>query len=287
MVGERGYVNLIKRVLEEGVEVPDRTGVGSLAVFDEKLEYYPAKEFPFSTIRPAPLRLAFGEFWFYLRGHTQTKMLEEKGVNFWRGNTSREFLDKRGLGHLPEGDMGKAYGYQLRNYNDKLDQLVEVYEELSGNPYSRRLYTTFWNPTQSDDMALTPCWHSHQWVVLPDGLGNDVLNLKLLNRSLDTIFGAQFAVQQYALYQICMAKLLGMKVGKLSCDLTQVHIYNNQIDYAEEILSREFGQGGVVTVKKELNTLEDLLNLQWEDIEEVGLEVNRTPFKTPRPPMAV
>ena len=300
--GEEGYISLLSDVLALGVDIPDRTGVGTKALFDGKLLFEPGVEFPFSTVRPMPLRLAFHEFWFFLNGETQTKKLEEKGVNFWRGNTSKEFLESRELGHLPEGDMGKAYGFQWRNFGGELynysdgsrileggvDQLEEIFEALCNNPYSRRFYTTFWNPLQSSDMALTPCWHSHQFVVLPNRhTGKDVLHLKLINRSLDTLFGAMFAVQQYALYQTAMAQLLGMEVGTLSCDLTHIHLYDNQLAYTEELLTRDLGTPGTVKINKELNGLWDLLTLTWDDIEEVGLEVNRTPFVTPRPDMAV
>jgi thymidylate synthase len=227
--------------------------------------------------------------------------LEDKGINFWKGNTSREFLDARGLVNLPEGDMGKGYGFQFRNFggisancpNGKQisygghDQLYEVFAELFTNPYSRRLYTTFWNPSQSHEMALTPCWHSHRWVVLPDGEGRNVLNLKLINGSLDSVFGLSFAVQQYALYQVAMANLLGMKVGKLACDLSHVHIYKNQMEYAEELVRRELGKAGEVSILKPLHCLSDLVTMQWSDVEVEGLEVNSKPFSTPRPPMAV
>jgi thymidylate synthase len=243
--------------------------------------------------------MAFEEFWFFLNGKTQTKELEEKGINFWKGNTSKEFLSKRGLGHLDEGDLGVAYGSQLRAYGQSTifgvegkDQLVDTYETLKNDKYSRRVYNTMWNPNESHLMALTPCWHSHQFVVLPDEDGNDVLHLKLFSRSADTVFGAMYAIQQYRLYQMCMAKLLGFNVGKLSCDLTQIHIYLNQIEYAEEILTRSFGFDvdaydiNRISIDKDLNTLDDLLTLQWSDFGINHPTVNKEPFVTPRPPMA-
>lgn len=300
---ESGYIGLIQDVLRNGVNVPDRTGVGCKAVFDRKLVFDVDAQFPFSTIRPAPLRMAFEEFWMFLRGETNTKQLEAKGINFWRGNTSREFLDKRGLNYIHDGDMGKAYGFQFRHFggfknwfNDDaqtatwgggVDQLAALFNDLRNDPYSRRHLVTFWNPMQSHEMALTPCWHSHQYVVLPDGNGNDVLHLKMLNRSLDSVFGCMFAVQQYALYQKAVAEVFGFKVGTLSCDLTHVHIYENQIEYAEELITRKLGKGGVVEFAKELECLEDVLGLRWEDIIVRNLEVNKEPFTTERPPMAV
>jgi len=281
---ELGYLDLIKHTIQHGVDISDRTGVGCRAIFDAKVVF---DEFPLSTVRPAGLKLAFEEMWMFLRGSTQTKELEEKGINFWKGNTSREFLDHRGLNHLEEGDMGKAYGYQFRNASGKVDQLRGVYESLRNDRYGRRHYVTLWNPAESDEMALTPCWHSHQFVVLPDGSGKDVLHLKLLNRSLDSVYGFTYAVQQYRLYQECMAKLLGFEVGNLSCDLTHVHIYSNQLDFSLELSERDLGTQGKVTINKELNILDDMISLMWDDIDITGLEVNRKPFTSNRPPMAV
>lgn len=299
---EVGAIELTKHVIESGVDIPSRTGIPCRAIFDAKIVYDTDTHFPFSTIRVAGARLAFEEFWFFLRGKTQTKELEAKGVNFWKGNSTREFLDSRGLQDLPEGDIGKAYGAQLRNFgqststtvvdygivkSNSVDQLQVAYDTLKKDPYSRRVYSTLWNPNELHLMALTPCHHSHQFVVLPDGDGNNVLHLKLLNRSLDIVFGLSYAVQNYALYQLAMAKLLGMKVGKLSVDLTHVHIYENQIEYAKELVEREFGCNGTLAITKELNTLEDLLALEWSDFSTEGLVVNTQPFVTPRPPMAV
>lgn len=284
---EQGYIELLKDVLLNGVETKDRTGIGCIKVFDRKLVWNVGKQFPFSTFRPAPLRMAFEEFWMFMRGETQTKYLEDKGIYFWKGNTSREFLDKRGLTNLPEGDMGKAYGSQWRRYSDVLDQLDVTYNTLKNDPYSRRIYTTFWNPVQSNEMALTPCWHSHQFVVMPEKDGTMTLNLKLMSRSLDLAFGESFARQQYALYLICMSKLLNMNVGTLSCDLTDVHIYLNQIDFVKEMVQRELGVAGTLKINTELNVLDDMISMKWEDIEIDGLVVNKAPFVTERPPMAV
>ena len=284
---EEGYVELLRDILENGVEIPDRTGVGSIAVFDRKIVYNVGKQFPFPTIRDCPLRLAFEEMQMFLNGETQTKVLEKKGINFWKGNTSRGFLDARNLEHLHEGDMGKAYGAQWRGFGpQQFDQFAEIMRLLVTDKYSRRMLTTLWNPAESHMMALTPCWFQHQFVVLPSKNG-DVLHMKLSNRSLDAVFGERFATQQYAFYLTAVAKMLGMKVGDLSCDLTHVHIYNNQIEYAKELVTRDLGKQGTLKINKDLKRPDDILALTWEDIEIVGLEVNKTPFKTPRPAMAV
>lgn len=286
--GEKGYIDMIRYTLNHGVGVPDRTGVGCIKTFNHQVIYDMGNgEFPSSTIRPAPLRMAFEEFWFFMRGETNTKKLEDKKVHFWNGNTTREFLDNRGLADEPEGSMGKAYGYQWRKYNDSHDQLKEVVDTLLDDPFSRRLYTTFWNPSQSHEMALTPCWHSHLFNVYPNEDGELVLNMKVYNRSLDSVFGYSFAVQQYALYMMCIAELTHMKLGQIVFDLADVHIYENQIYYANELIGREFGEHGMVIVEKDIVTLDDMINLEWDDITVEDQEVNRKPFSMKRPPMAV
>lgn len=286
--GEQGYIDMIKYTLDNGVEVSDRTGVGCIKTFNHQVIYDMGEgEFPFSTIRPAPLRMAFEEFWFFMSGNTNTKMLEDKGIKFWKGNTSREFLDKRGLHNEPTGSMGKAYGYQWRNFSGKYDQLPEILNTLINDVFSRRMLTTFWNPAESKDMALTPCWHSHLFNVYPNDQGELTLNMKVFNRSLDSILGYSFAVQQYALYMMCMAELSGLKLGHIVFDLSDVHIYNNQLDYAKELVQRDLGTPGHIIIEKQLNTLDDMLSLHWDDITIEGLVVNKDKFINPTPPMAV
>lgn len=290
-VGEGGYVELIKDVLAAGIPQTDRTGVGTISLFDAKV-VYPEDEFGcFSTIRPAPLRMAFEELWFFLNGKTQTKELEAKGITFWRGNTSREFLDKRGLSYLDEGDLGLAYSKQFRCFGTAsvedcnqtgVDQLQKLIDDLTNEPTSRRLMIDLWNPLEQPDMCITPCWFNFQVVVI-----GGYLHMKLRNRSLDSIFGFSYAVQQYRLLQVCLCEMFGYKLGKLSADLSHVHIYNNQIEYTKELVERDLGKQGEIVVNKELNTLEDLLTLQWDDFNVVGLNVNKKEFVTPRPEMAI
>lgn len=287
--GEKGYILLIKNILQFGEQQTDRTGVGTISIFDAKV-VYPENDFGcFSTIKPASLRMAFEELWLFLRGDTDTKKLEAKGIDFWKLNTSREFLDKRGLWYR-EGDLGAAYSKQFRDYGGSgqgdieggLDQLQNFINDLKKDPYSRRLMIDLWNPAEHKYMCLTPCWFNFQVVVM-----GEYLHLKLRNRSLDSIFGYSFAVQQYRLLQLCLCKMFGYKLGRLSADLSHVHIYNNQIEYAKELVTRDLGKQGKVIINKELKTLEDLLSLEWEDFEIQGLEVNKKPFVTERPKMSV
>jgi thymidylate synthase len=289
--GESGYIQLVSDILYKGEEQTDRTGVGTISLFDAKV-VYPEDTFAcFSTIKPAALRMSFEELWFFLRGETDTKKLEAKGIDFWKPQTSREFLDKRGLYYLPEGNLGLAYSKQFREYGAAsvedcnrtgVDQLSSLADSLRKDPYSRRLMIDLWNPLEQTDMPLTPCWFNFQVVVI-----GDYLHMKLRNRSLDAVFGYSFAVQQYRLLQLCLCKMFGYQLGRLSADLSHVHIYKNQIEYAKELCTRDLGRQGEILIHKDLNSLEDLLSLEWEDFQVIGLEVNKQPFVAPRPPMAV
>lgn len=286
--GEKGYIQLIKDILANGETQSDRTGVGTISIFDAKVVYEEDTFGCFSTIRPASLRMAFEELWFFLRGDRDTTELEAKGINFWKPHTSRRFLNSRGLYLLTEGNLGAAYSSQFReagywsDADEVVDQLANLIFELKNNPYSRRLMIDLWNPVEHKHMPLTPCWFNFQIVVI-----GDYLHMKLRNRSLDSIFGFSFAIQQYRLLQLCLCEMFDYKLGRLSADLSHVHIYNNQIEYAKELVQRDFGKQGTVVITKSLKTLDDLLSLEWDDIQTVYLEVNNRPFKTPRPDMAV
>lgn len=294
---EAGYLHLMRDVLEGGVDVPnERTGIDCRKLYNVTLEFdlKNGETFPVGTVRPTPFKQAFEEGWFFLNGRTDTKLLEEKGVMYWKGNTSREFLDSRCLYDLEEGVMGKAYGFQLRSFGGGgdsigVDQLRLVHNQLQHDPYSRRHLITYWNPQQNHLKALTECFHSHQYYVHPneDGEGEDTINLTLLSRSSDLLFGLFPNVTYYSFYLLCMANLLGKKAGKLSVFITDAHIYHNQIEYVEEVVGRSVGVPPIVTLKKNLTSLGDMLNLEWHDFNIVGLQVNKEPMKTPRPPMAV
>jgi thymidylate synthase len=185
---EAGYIELIKDVLEYGKKQTDRTGVGTISLFDAKVLYSEDSFGCFSTIKPASLRMAMEELWFFLRGETDTKKLEEKGIMFWRGNTSREFLDKRGMQWAREGSLGAAYSQQFRMYGnvvshsgrgmESIDQLRDLITTLGEDPYSRRMMIDLWNPAEHHLMCLTPCWFNFQVVVI-----GEYLHFKLRNRS--------------------------------------------------------------------------------------------------------
>lgn len=275
----KNYIDLIKKTLESGTPKDDRTGVGTITTWGDCLRWYLSDGFPILTSRKVSLRLAFEETMFFLRGDTDTKKLEEKNINIWKGNTTREFLDNRGLNHLPEGDMGKGYGYQFRNFNG-VDQLYHLIEGLKSDPNSRRHIISAWNPSQLNEMALPPC-HLYQQYQVMDGR----LNSSFMCRSTDIIYGLPYNIMSYALINIMLSKLLGLKPGELVFFGNDLHIYNNQIDIAKEQILRSTKDLPTLNINKEYNDLEGMLTLEFKDLELVGYDP--LPDFDNKPPMAV
>lgn len=292
----KNYIDLLKDVLENGIDKPDRTSVGeSRSVFGRLLRWDLADGFPIITTRKVPLRIAFEETMFFLRGHTNTKLLEEKNINIWKGNTSREFLDSRGLHYLPEGAMGKGYGYQWRYWETvnpdhpseiiKTDQISNLLTGIRKDPYGRRHVVTGWNPGQLNEMALPPCHMMHMYSVEGDFTVNQgKLNNCFVMRSNDVPYGLPFNIMSYALLNHIFAKHLNLIPGELVYMGWDVHIYKNQLDMAREQIKREPRPLPKLIIKKDLLTMHDIMNLQWSDIELIGYDPH--PDFTNKPEMA-
>lgn len=305
----KNYLDLVTNILDNGIEKGDRTGVGTRSIFGQSLRWNLKDGFPILTSRKVALRIAFEETMFFLRGETDTKKLEEKKINIWKGNTTRKFLDSRGLNHLPEGHYGKAYGFQWRNFgghymtypcgdviNDfgdmssvctdyttpvgGVDQVVNLVEGLQSDPDGRRHIITGWNPAQLSEMALPCCHIVNQYVV-----NNGRLDSSWLQRSVDTIFGLPYNIMSYAFLNIAFAKLLNLEPGELVFFGNDVHIYNNQMDMAREQITRSTIKLPELIIHKELNSLDDLLALEFSDIELIGYKAHPD-FKN-KPKMAV
>ncbi|MCY9866102.1 thymidylate synthase [Vibrio coralliirubri] len=301
--GEAGYRELMKNILEQGTTLGDRTDVGRKKLFSQKLIFDLQDGFPFHSSRSCPFSFAFKEYQAFLSGRSDIhNILSKDGINFWEGNTSREFLDNVGLKDVEVGNMCKAYGFQLRHYNGQfdvetqqavvgsgLDQIQNAFNDLKTNPLGSRHYVSMWNPVQLEEMALPPCWHSHQWLVIEQD-GEKYLNLEVTARSADLLFGTPFNTQQYAYLLLAFSQALNMKPAMLSCELVDCHIYTNQIKYCEELLTREYSEERCeLIIKKDISSVNDIVSLTMEDLEMAIPEnyVNRTKFSTPRPSMAV
>lgn len=280
----QNFTDLIQDILTHGVDKDDRTGIGSRAVFGRLLRWDLAQGFPIITTRKVSLRIAFEETMFFLRGHTDTKLLEEKNINIWKGNTSREFLDNRGLTHLPEGDMGKGYGYLWRHWESpqpsknginivETDQISNLLHGLSNDPYGRRHVVTGWNPGQLHEAALPPCHLLNMYSVEGDfTTGDGKLNTCFVMRSNDVYHGLPYNIMGYALLNHIFAKYLKMQPGDLVYMGWDVHIYQHQMEAVKEQIQRTPKILPEFVIKKELNTINDIMSLQWEDIELIGYD---------------
>lgn len=302
---EKQYLSILEDILIHGHDRPDRTGVGSRAIWGCNIEIYLEEGFPIITTRKTSARIAFEETWFFLRGETDTKKLEEKKIGIWKGNTTREFLDGRGLHYLPEGNLGKGYGFQWRNFNGGygrgencthfpgvtladyakhdgcgVDQVLQVMTGLKNDPNGRRHIISGWNPGQLDEMALPPCHLYQQYQVL-DGK----LNSMFLMRSWDFLYGAPFNIMGYALLNHAFAKYLNLTPGKLIAVGCDVHLYHNQIEIAERQVQRDPFNLPKIEITKTLETIDDVLSLEFSDFVITGYEAHPD-FKN-KPGMAV
>jgi thymidylate synthase len=311
---EDGYIKLLSDIMKHGSEISDdRTGVGRRKLVNCTLTYDLRESMPVTTVRNAPPTIAIREFWAFLNGRPDIhNYLKEFGITIWEGNTTREFLDNRGLNYLPEGHGGKSYGFQYRNFNGEydenfmptggIDQIKAAYDELKNNAFSSRIITSIWNPNQEKDMALPPCWWNHQFIVtIEDGV--KVLNLNVTGRSCDVMYGTPYNIAQYAFYLAAMAKAQGMVAGELSANLVDAHIYGSisdlekhdddvnpasQMKYVMETIDREIYDDKVtLEITKDLSSFEDLLALTPDDFVLHGHRVNTAKYLNKRPRMAI
>lgn len=265
---EQQYKDLVKELIEDGIDRDDRTGVGTLNLFNKQIiiDYKNNQNLlPILTLRKIKWENAFHELIFMLNGNTQTKELEEKGVNIWKGNTSKEFIKSRGLDHLlEEGQMGYIYGYNLRRFGNRYDQLKNLFKELEDNPLSRRLTLTTHDPSTVPFSVLPSC-HGvfQQFFYNPK---DNSLSLKQTQRSCDIILGFPTNVIYYSLFLQLTAKCFNMKVGKLIMDLNDVHIYKNHIEKSKKMLERDLIDPPTFEINKEIKNLDDILDLSIDNI---------------------
>lgn len=269
------YKEAINKVLNKGTMSGDRTGTGTIKTFDynfnvdlrcdEPDTYY----IPILTLRKVFPRVAFEELMWMMRGDVDVKKLQRKKVHIWDHNSSREFLDSVGLQHIKENFIGRAYGYQMRNFNG-VDQLVQCYNSLLNTPNSRRHMISFWNPSELKEMALPPCHYGYNFMV-----EGKTLHLKFIMRSNDLILGQPTNIMFATFWLSLFAKALNLEVGEVACSVTDMHIYNNHIDVAKELLEKETFPMAKFKINKDIRCLNDILyNVHWEDIEIIGYDYN-------------
>lgn len=231
---EYKYLNLIQQVLNDGEQVNDRTGVGTYMKFGGYLEFDIQDEIPLITTKKIFYLVALKELLWMIRGQTDSKILEQQNVNIWRANSTREFLDDRGLNEYDEGQLGPIYGHQWRNWGGlNIDQLANVIEEIRENPTSRRLMVNAWNVADLPKMALPPCHFAFQFNV-----SGGWLDCQVYQRSADLFLGIPFNMFEYAVLTYMVAHLCYLKPRKLSLCLGNIHVYKNHWGAVNTMLTR-------------------------------------------------
>jgi len=244
------YLDLLRRVLDQGVTRDDRTGTGTKSVFGHQMRFDLSKGFPLLTTKRVHRKSVIHELLWFLRGETNVKSLQEVGVSIWD-----EWADE-------DGELGPVYGAQWRSWPDydggTVDQVAKVQEALRTNPYSRRHVVSAWNPALVDDMALPPCHCLFQFYVA-DGK----LSCQLYQRSADIFLGVPFNIASYALLTHMMAQGAGLGVGDFVHTLGDAHLYLNHQEQALEQLSRDGRHLPTLSLNP---AIKDVLDFSYQDI---------------------
>lgn len=262
---ENLYLNLLNEIITTG-EKRDTRNAKTLSLFSKELTFSIEDGFPLLTTKRMFWKGIVEELLFFIRGDTNTKNLEEKGVNIWKGNTSTEFLNQMNLNY-DEGMMGPMYGYQWRFYNKPyesqeggIDQLKELIELIKKDPHSRRLLLTDYNPSQVHEGVLYPC-HS---LILQFYVKEEKLSVKMYQRSADTFLGLPFNIASTSLLLTIISKLCNLKPGNVTISLGDCHIYESHLEAVKKQLSRTpYYQPKLVI--PDFTTLEEVENSKLED----------------------
>ena len=250
------YLDLLQRILNEGVRKEDRTGTGTLSVFGHQMRFRLSDGFPCLTTKKLHLKSIIYELLWFLRGDTNVRYLQEHGVRIWN-----EWAD-------PDGNLGPIYGAQWRSWPDyrggTIDQIAEAIDTIRHNPDSRRIIVSAWNVAALPDMKLPPCHAFFQFYVA-DGR----LSLQLYQRSADIFLGVPFNIASYALLLLMVAQVTGLQPGDFVHTLGDAHIYTNHLDQVRLQLTREPRPLPTMHLNP---AVKDVFSFQYEDFELTGYD---------------
>jgi len=288
---EHQYLNLIKDILDNGTWTLGRNG-RTKSVFGRSMRFSLAEgKIPILTTKKTAWKTCLKELLWFIRGETDNKLLQDQGVHIWDGNSSREFLDSRGLHANPEGILGPIYGRQWRNFNapydnqtgkvlsdidSGIDQLQQIIDALKDplQRSSRRLVMTAWNPCQLNDMALPPC-HCFCQFNVHDG---NKLSCAMYQRSVDCILGQPFNIASYSFLTHLLAKHCGLEACEFIHFMGNVHLYENAIDAATLQIEREpfpFPTVSIKEVKENINDyqVEDFIVTEYQHHDPIKVQM--------------
>ena len=245
------YLDLLNRILTEGVKKEDRTGTGTISIFGNQMRFNLEDGFPLLTTKKLHLKSIIYELLWFLKGDTNVKYLQEHGVRIWN-----EWADEN-------GDLGPVYGHQWRSWPDynggTIDQIQQVLDLIKYHPDSRRMIVSAWNVAEVNKMALPPCHTMFQFYVA-DGK----LSLQLYQRSADTFLGVPFNIASYALLLMMMAQVTGLKPGEFIHTTGDTHLYLNHIEQAKLQLTRTPRPLPTMRINPEVK---NLLDFDYEDFQ--------------------
>jgi thymidylate synthase len=250
------YLDLLQRVIDEGVTKNDRTGVGTKSIFGHQMRFPLSDGFPVLTTKKLHLKSIIYELLWFLRGDTNVRYLQENGVKIWN-----EWADEN-------GDLGPVYGYQWRSWPDysggHIDQIKEAVDTIKNNPDSRRIIVCSWNVGAIPQMKLPPCHCFFQFYV-----SEGRLSLQLYQRSADIFLGVPFNIASYALLLKMFAQVTGLLEGDFVHTLGDAHIYLNHLEQVNLQLSREPRPLPEMKINPDVK---DIFGFRYEDFELVGYD---------------
>ena len=250
------YLELARRILDEGVERSDRTGTGTIGVFGHQMRFNLSEGFPVLTTKKLHLKSIIYELLWFIKGDTNVRYLQENGVRIWN-----EWADEN-------GELGPVYGHQWRSWpaydGTTIDQLGSVIEQIKSNPNSRRLIVNAWNVAEVSKMALPPCHTMFQFYV-----ANGRLSCQLYQRSGDVFLGVPFNIASYALLTMMVAQVCGLEPGDFVHTIGDAHIYLNHIEQCKEQLRRQPRPLPTLRLNPDIQSLFDF---KYEDIAIEGYD---------------
>jgi len=252
----RQYLDLMRHVMETGVDKGDRTGTGTRSVFGYQMRFDLAEGFPCLTTKKLHLKSIIHELLWFLQGDTNIKYLNDNGVSIWN-----EWADEN-------GDLGPVYGHQWRSWptpdGGTVDQIANLLEQIRNTPNSRRLIVSAWNVADVDHMALPPCHCLFQFYV-----AEGKLSCQLYQRSADIFLGVPFNIASYALLTMMIAQVTGLEAGEFIHTFGDAHLYSNHFEQTKTQLARTPGPLPTMKINPDVK---DLFAFTFDDFELVGYE---------------
>lgn len=277
------YLDLVKKVLEEGIKKEDRTGTGTISYFGYQMRFDLEDGFPLLTTKRVHLKSIIYELLWFIQGDTNIKYLVDHDVRIWNewpyaafqksseyhGETMEEFIEKiknEEAFAKKFGDLGPVYGKQWRNFNG-VDQLEWLIHEIKTNPTSRRLIISAWNPSEIADMALPPC-HCFMQFYVNEGR----LSCQLYQRSADIFLGVPFNIASYSLFTMMIAQVCNLKLGSFVHTIGDAHIYLNHLEQVNRQLKREPRALPTMKINPEIQSIYDF---KFEDFTLEGYDPHK------------